>query len=291
MEPFKEELIKRDSPFPVDIFINDNILVNISSDPHWHDCCEILYVIEGKASQQINDKYFTTNKNDLIILNEGDIHSTYCDLYENTRILVIKFLPDIVEGGYSRIFESKYILSFLNYRSDSIYHLTDTSKSSHDIYSLMMGLYEEFSEKATGYELYIKGYIYQLIACLVRNNIIQIHGLHYKESDMKKLDILFKYIEKNYNKGINLKEAADMLNLSYFYFSRYFKNITGRTFKEYVDFVKICEVEKLILSSDMNISQAAYEAGFCNVSSFNRVFKRVRGYLPGEIKKTKTAKK
>jgi len=291
MEPFKEELVRRDSPFPVDIFISDNQKMNISSDPHWHDCCEILYILDGKAEQQINEKYFMTDKHDLVILNEGDIHSTYCGQEENTRILVIKFLPEIVDGGYSRIFESKYILSFLNNRSDNIYHLTDTSKNSRDIYSLMMGLYSEFSEKATGYEIYIKGYIYQLIACLVRNNIIQMHGTSNKESDLKKLDILFKYIEKNYCKRIDLREAANMLNLSYFYFSRYFKKTTGKTFKEYVDFVRICEVEKLILLKDMNISQAAYDAGFCNVSSFNRVFKRVRGYLPGEIKKTKTANK
>ena len=49
-------------------------------------------------------------------------------------------------------------------------------------------------------------------------------------------------------------------------------------------------MEKLLLSKSMNVSEAAYEAGFCNVSSFNRVYKRVRGYTPNEIKKTKTAK-
>lgn len=291
MEPYKEEILQHNLPFPVDIFISDNSINNISADPHWHDCCEILYILEGTAEQQINEKYFKTSRHDLVLLNEGDIHSTYCAKDENTRILVIKFLPEIVEGGYSRTFESKYILPFLNNRSDNIYHLPNTSKNSSQIYNLMMGLYSEFSEKAAAYEIYIKGYIYQLIACLVRNNVIQTHVLYSNESDMKKLDALFKYIEKNYNRRIDLKEAADMLNLSYFYFSRYFKKTTGKTFKQYVDFVRICEVEKLILLKDMNISQAAYEAGFCNVSSFNRVFKRVKGYLPGEIKRAKTAKK
>jgi len=48
--------------------------------------------------------------------------------------------------------------------------------------------------------------------------------------------------------------------------------------------------EKLILSKDVNISETAYEVGFYNVSSFNRVFKRIRKYPPGDIKKSRTAK-
>ena len=132
MRPYKEELIKREQEFPVDIFIRDSRIEKIYSDPHWHDCYEILYILEGSAQQQINNKNFKAMKNDLIILNEGDIHSTYCDPLENTRILVVKFLTDVVDSLYPRYFESKYIVSFLNYRSENIYHLADTSVNSED---------------------------------------------------------------------------------------------------------------------------------------------------------------
>jgi hypothetical protein len=39
-----------------------------------------------------------------------------------------------------------------------------------------------FKEKAIGYEIYIKGYIYQLIACLIRNNFISFQSA-FKEDD------------------------------------------------------------------------------------------------------------
>lgn len=291
MEPYKENLINHIQHFPVDIFIQDNMRSHIMVEPHWHDCYEILYMLEGAAEQQINEKHFCAEKHDLIILNEGDIHSTYCAKGENIRILVIKFLPEIIDRSRIGIFESKYILPFLRYKSGNIFHLSDTSENSKNLYNLMMGLFEEFTVKDSGYEIYIKGYIYQLIAGLVRNGIVNACNPAIKENDMLKLDVLLKYIEKNYNMKIDLKKAANMLNLSNSYFSRYFKRITGKTFKEYINFVKVCEVEKLIISTDMNISQAAYEAGFSNVTSFNRVFKRVRGYSPGNIKRSKTAKK
>lgn len=291
MEAYKEDLIRYDIPFPVDIFIQDNLKFHVSVEPHWHECVEILYMLEGTANQQVNDRYFVVNKDDMVILNKGDIHSTYCSLNEDTKILVIKFLSDIINSSFSMQLESKYILAFLNKRHNQIYHLTDTFKNSIEVYNLMMNLYKEFIKKETGYEIFIKGYIYQLVACIIRNGIISIFDSSGSERDMAKFDLLFKYIENHYKENIGLKKAAALLNFSDSYFSRYFKKVTGRTFKEYVDFVKICEVEKLIVSQDMNISEAAYEAGFCNVSSFNRVFKRVRGYLPRDIKKSKTAKK
>jgi len=290
MKPYKEEEINANSPFPVDIFIRDNLKENITADPHWHDCYEILFMLEGTAVQIINDKYYKVYKNDLIILNQGDIHGTYCAPGENIKILVVKFLPELINSNSVKMFESKYILSFLNNKGERIHHLSDTSRNSLKLYKLMMELYEEFLLKETGFEIYVKGYIYQLIACLVRDGVIKINYSLENSKNHDKLDRLFKYIEDNYNMDINLQKAADMLNLSYSYFSRMFKKITGRTFKEYLDYVRICEAEKLIISGSMNISQAAYETGFSNVSSFNRVYRRVRGYKPSSIKKSKTAK-
>lgn len=286
MKPYKEEEIRSDLLFPVDIFIKENKEADVSADPHWHDCYEILYMLEGAADQQINDNYFKACKNDLIILSQGDIHSTFCPERDDTRILVIKFLPELIYSNYFRLFESKYIVPFLSGKSSKIYHIADTYRNSQTIYNIMIGLHEEFSGKETGYEICIKGFIYQLIANLVRGGVINMPDYDINKKDMSKLDTLLKYIEKHYMERINLEDASRMLNFSYSYFSRYFKKITGKTFKEYVDFVRICEAEKLIITGNFNISQTAYEVGFANVSGFSRLFKRVRGYLPGDIKRS-----
>jgi AraC-like DNA-binding protein len=290
MEPFKEDLVTQHLDFPVDVFISNNLKETIVSNPHWHDCCEILYMLEGSAEQQVNDQIFRVGKNDLIILAQGDIHSTTCRPGEPVSILVIKFLPGIIENGLMYLTESQYIQAFLNNKRGKIFHIQDTVKSSADIYELMMGLYREYSKRDPGFEMYMKGYIYQLIASLIRGGIIKADPV-IRESDALCLNRLLKHIEQHYKENINLEEAANMMNMSYSYLSRYFKKVTGRNFKEYLDFVRICEVEKLLLTKRMNISEAAYEAGYSNVSSFNRVFKRIRGYTPGDIKWTRTAKK
>ena len=291
MEPYKEDLINQNSIFPVDVFISDNLEKNIVANPHWHDCCEILYMLEGIAEQQVNDQFFRVGKNDIIILNQGDIHGTYCRQGEAVRILVIKFLPSIFDNSLSHLSESQYIQAFLSNKQNKIFHIHDTLKSSMDIYELMMGLYREYTKRESGYEMYMKGYIYQLVASLIRGGIIKPNYSFIDEHDALFLNKLLNYIEHHYKENINLEEASNLLNMSYSYLSRYFKKVTGRNFKEYLDFVRICEVEKLLLTKGLNISEAAYEAGFTNISSFNRVFKRIRGYTPGDIRWTKTVKK
>lgn len=291
MNSYKEEILSHDEAFPVEVFISDNQKDTIYVEPHFHECVEILFMLEGNANQQVNNHSISLEKHDMLILNEGDIHSTYCEPFIDTKILVIKFMPEIINSSGTRNFESKYIYAFMYNKSNRAYHLADILRNSGDIYTTMMELLTEYTEKKPGYEIYIKGYLYQIIGGLIRNQVITSHDSAKSVGDIKKIDTVLKYIEKHYYNKIDLKTAAKLLNLSESYFCRYFKRMTGRTFKDYINFVRICEVEKLILSRDINISEAAYEVGFCNVSSFNRVFKRIRKYPPGDIKKSITAKK
>ena len=290
MNAFHEKRESFKSSYPVDVFISDNQEFNIKVIPHWHEFIEILYVMEGKALQQINDKRFLIEKNDIVVINCGDNHSIECVKGENVRILVLQFSPGIMNTDYSNLFESKYILSFLNSKQSHSRHIADVYQHSRSIFNLIMGIYEEYSRKESGYEIYIKGYLYQLIACLLRNGIIDMYQPGMQEVELKRLDPLFKYIENHYAEKIDLHTAANTVNLSYFYFSRYFKKVTGRNFKEYIDYVRVCEAEKLLATWDTSISRVAYEVGFTNVCSFNKVYKRIRNYSPGVFIKAKTAK-
>lgn len=291
MQPYKENPILSEASFPVEVFLTNNLKNHIKGAPHWHDFIEIIYMLEGTATQQINDRYFQVRKNDIVIVNSGVVHDVKCVEGEDTRYLVIKFLPEVINSNYANTFESKYIMTFLNSQHHQIYHIEDTLKNSRDIFNLMMGIYQEYLKKETGYEIVIKGHIYHLIAYLLRNNILRAYQPVDLEKKLKKLDTLFKYIENNFFEEIPLEKAAKMVNMNYHYFSKYFKKTTGKNFKEYIDYVRVCEAEKLLLSEDIPITQVAYDVGFSNVCSFNRVFKRVRNYPPSSIKKPKTAKK
>jgi AraC-like DNA-binding protein len=290
MDAYKENEEIFSSQFPVDVFISDNMEKNIDVNPHWHDCIEILYVLEGNAWQKLNEKFFRIAKNDIVILGSGDIHSTSCAGGECVKILVLKFQPGVIEPAYSNIIESGYIVSFLNSSVSRHFNLESSGIDLEGVYELFTKLYKEFSEKRTGYEIYIKGYMYQIIGVFLRNGLIQLYHPGEWTEELKRLNPLLNYIEKNYNEEINVKDAAKMVNLSYYYFSRYFKKMIGKSFVEYIDYVRVCEAERLISSGNMRIADAAFEVGFKNICSFNKVYRRIRGFTPG-VFKANSAKK
>jgi AraC-like DNA-binding protein/mannose-6-phosphate isomerase-like protein (cupin superfamily) len=283
MKPHKETFVKSDDLFPVDIFINNNNFGDIVSDSHWHDYIEILFFLEGSAIQQINDKSIEVNTNDIIVLQPGDIHGTWCINRESTNILVIKFMPQFIGNSYSTLFESKYIASFLHNKNDKISFFPNKLLDIKGLRELCIQVFDEFSTKKIGYEIFVKGCIYKIIALLIRNDSFNFYSVVVNEKEFLILKPLLEYIEKNYTDDISLSKASQMVNMSYYHFSRFFKKVTGRNFKEYLYYVRVCEAEKLILSGGKSISIVSELVGFNNVSCFNRVYKRIRGYPPSTI--------
>ena len=63
------------------------------------------------------------------------------------------------------------------------------------------------------------------------------------------------------------------------YFSRWFKKVTGKTFKQYVNYVRINRAIQLLLNSDYNITEVAMMTGFATTSYFIKQFKGMEGGL------------
>jgi YesN/AraC family two-component response regulator len=69
------------------------------------------------------------------------------------------------------------------------------------------------------------------------------------------------------------------------YFCRFFKKVTGTTFKEYLLSIKIDKAKELLMKYNMSATEIAYQVGFENLSYFFRVFKKLTGLNPMEFRK------
>lgn len=88
------------------------------------------------------------------------------------------------------------------------------------------------------------------------------------------------YITEHQHEEISLKQVADAVNMSAFYFCKMFKQATRLTFTDYLARTRIEKVKNLLLNPHKRISEVAYETGFQSLSQFNRVFRRVTGQAP-----------
>jgi two-component system response regulator YesN len=92
------------------------------------------------------------------------------------------------------------------------------------------------------------------------------------------------YIEENYNKCINLEDIAAHVYLNKSYFSSFFKNKVGLTYRDYLRIYRIDKSIRLITDADMKIYEIAQAVGYNDSAHFIRAFKEVTGKSPSDYK-------
>ena len=89
-----------------------------------------------------------------------------------------------------------------------------------------------------------------------------------------------QFIAEHQAEALPLRQVAQAVHTSAFYFCKIFKQHTGLTFTHYLARARVEAVKQLLLNPHTRISEAAYEAGFQSLSQFNRLFHRVVGESP-----------
>jgi AraC-like DNA-binding protein len=98
-----------------------------------------------------------------------------------------------------------------------------------------------------------------------------------------RMNDIYQYTMKNYNEDISLEEIAAVIHLTPQSFCRYFRKHTRKTYTNFLNEIRINEACKKFMFNDFtSISAIAYQTGFNNVSTFNRVFKSIIGKSPSE---------
>jgi AraC-like DNA-binding protein len=87
-----------------------------------------------------------------------------------------------------------------------------------------------------------------------------------------------------------LEEVLQLAAMSKASFAREFRHYTGFTFTEFLNRVRLDHARRLLLASDDSISTIAYAVGFSNLSHFNRLFRRVYGRPPSEMRSAEPEK-
>ncbi|WP_343315781.1 helix-turn-helix domain-containing protein [Brucella sp. BE17] len=80
--------------------------------------------------------------------------------------------------------------------------------------------------------------------------------------------------------SMQMQEVAAAIGLGSSAFSRAFKRLTGLDFSAYSRSVRVWRARTLLTETDMSITDICFEAGFNNLSNFNRYFRMETGLTP-----------
>ena len=98
------------------------------------------------------------------------------------------------------------------------------------------------------------------------------------------IDNIINYIKDNYEYDLSISDISSLYFYNEVYLGRLFKESVGKSFKEYVNSIRVKRAQEL-LHTNRPIIEIAQSVGYNNVTYFNRVFKREIGKTPSEYRK------
>lgn len=250
---------------------------NIGFLAHWHKEIELIYIRKGPVSITINSKILTAYPGDLILCDSGDIHFSNSKLMDNSLDFII-FDTSVISSSY----EYSNLPNYMTRQQLETYNLDG------DLEELITVMKDELLNKEKYCNEIVMSSIRLFWYKLKRNISMEHITLSNPTSKTKLLmDLgqLLSYLDLNYHEGISLESAASKLHFSPCHFSRMFKNLVGVNFNHYLHMIRIEHACQFIHDNTRRITDIAYQCGFQNVRSFNRVFKEYMGITPSEYSK------
>lgn len=257
---------------------------------HWHDSIEILYVLDGESTVNLEQQTFVLSKGNFIIIDSKVIHSTCTQSYSYFLIIQIPYhflkscIPDIDFMHFENV--SSVCGVPLSEENACPSPLPDQEVLS-DLHNILEGLARLWNTKPDGYRLKYYSYIYELLYLMMANFKIDISQDEYRQTEkyMERLTNVISYVKQHFRENISLQDTASHLALNPSYFTRFFKKYMNMTFMEYVNTIRLRYSYEDIISTDLPIQTILERNGFTNYKLFMRLFRQTYGCTPSQKRK------
>ena len=273
------EVVKYDGSLPGKVLMQDKPGWRCNTFLHWHKELEFVYMIDGVLDAKISGEKIQIKSGDFYFCNSEEIHITSAP----DKDKLIKYIVVLLSNEFMR--------SFCDQIDRIQFKIKEESRGK---ISEMLRQLVSIMESGDEYKLlkvnavFMNIYHLLLTECAVeKKNLLPIN----MPDNFAYAKTIIEYIGCNYTENINLKDMADLVGLTSSYFSKYFKNITGTNFTQYLNSVRLEHALNEMLFKGQTVTKAAMNNGFPNVKSFIEICKKIYGCTPMEYKKQKIAEK
>lgn len=250
---------------------------------HWHEHIEIILVLEGWLDIEIENEPFRFSAGEIAVINPRCLH--VCPNFERTtKLYCLMADMDIFRSRYVDTSDERYINPLVEGKVSFRTKIED----DESLRELIRKCYMIFSKEEKAYQLQVKSCLFALIYKLFRDyeyENINDPRKRFVPVARERVNAILSYVDDHYAEKIRLEDLVDVVHINKFYICKIFQQCTGKTLLNYINIVRVQKaVEKLITSNDP-VTDIAFSVGFQDINYFSRIFKRVMGVSPTEIRK------
>ncbi len=252
---------------------------NFAADSHWHDDLEFISVLSGSMDYNVNGEILHLEAGQGIIVNTRQLHCGFSAEHNECVFYCILLHPMLLCA--SQQLDHDFVSPLLS-DSSLPYILLDRGTAwQSEVLSDIEAIYACKDEKNA--PLYIQSTFYH-IWILLTENAVKINRIKKQDRNLSVLKDMLSFIQKNYAGKVTLDDIARSGNVSKSTCLMIFKKYLQNTPTNYLIEYRLKQAVKLLLQSDMHITEIAFDVGFAGVSYFAETFRKNYGCSPSEYK-------
>lgn len=236
---------------------------NMTFLAHQHTEVELIHVRSGTSCITVNNQVFSLKEGDLLLCQSGSIHFSDSTEVKNELEFLI-FNPTLVKSRYATLSLSTRLYTVEKLKRYDM--LSATQKLFNEISS-------ELASRDVFYEKIVLNTLQTFLCKLQRYSpVLSSDETETLVKHSPFISEAINYMEAHLSEELTLEQVAANINLEAGYFSRIFKQYVGLNFVKYRNLLRIDNAILLLQETNKSISDIAYDCGFQNIRTFNRVF-------------------
>ncbi len=245
---------------------------------HYHEGAEIGICVSGEGLTYIGDRIYHYRKGDLQYVSPYVPHLSASDEKCGESVWVwISFSPEqmlikqniSIEAAVSKLNTTDYSCVFHPEENEYLSVLFEKFKE-------LLSLNENYNRTEAAF-----------LAGLIIMETVRFCGTE-KQSDRSGItEKAIMYISENYadKEAVTESKIADYCNLSCSHLRALFKRETGVSIRDFLVKTRLAAAAYSLRQTEKPILEIAFEAGFGQISCFNRLFRKIFGVTPREYRR------
>ena len=253
---------------------------------HRHPEIELTFVEHGSGSRLVGDHIGSYRDCDLVLLGSDLPHTWSSDEYRGKKYdrhsaIVIQFHPNFLGPDFWTAADLKPVAATLERAKRGIWYPPETAMAVGRRMTAMGDLPGplRLAELLTGLHELTLADDAQLLSS-------ESYLFTASQEAETRIQAVCDHIARNLSDpALNHKALADLVFMNPSAFSRFFRQSTGRTVTAHISELRIGLACRLLTETDDSVLNISHEAGFSNLSNFNRRFRELRGTTPRNYRK------
>lgn len=238
-----------------------------------HKEVELAHVRAGELTVMIDDECVTVHERETLFISSFAIHE-FIPLDGDVVVVRPKLNSEWLEAPFWGKEERARLHAALSHpfvigRDDRVTRLFDVLarevKSQLGTYRCLSGMME-------------------LSALVMSEPALIVQRCHGGVNAMGGMTDTLEYLHQHSNEELTLGDLARRMGMSESYCSKYFHQMLGVTFTDFLNNLRISDARYLLANSDLPVITVSQRVGFNSIQTFNRVFRKNCGQTPSEYR-------